>query len=307
MTVSRVVNGTASVDPVLAERVRQAVAQLGYVPNGMARQLRGGRSGLVAAIFPTLQESIYLPLVQALAEALAGAGFELVVGQSHFHPQEEAELLEDLIGRRPDALLVIGGLRTRRGRAQAERSRVPLIELWDFDATSRHPSIGVQHADIGAAVARHFAAQGRRRLAYIGADEERSRKRCEAFAAQAGALGLEPPAVLYVDPPTTVRLGREAFCALWHRNAPAVDAVFCSSDILALGVLTEFSCLGLAPGRQVALMGFGDFAIGREGVVRLSTVQIDLQMLAQRAVQQLLAGAGALHCDIGFGIAQRDT
>ena len=309
MTVSRVVNGAETVAPELAARVRQAVAALGYVPNGMAKQLRGGRSGLVAAVFPTLQESIYLQLVEALARELGAAGFQLFVGQSNFHPEEEADLLDDLVSRRPDALLVVGRLRTRRARDQVVRSHVPLIELWDYDDASGHASIGLQHAAVGAAVAQHFVGKGRRHLAYIGASEERSRKRCEAFVKAACQAGLAQPAVFYVDPPTTVRLGRETSRELWHRNGPVVDAIFCSSDILALGVLTELSSLGAQVGSDVSVMGFGDFPIGREGPQRLSTVHVDIHRIAELTAAQLLASAGStpFRGDVGFTIEQRDT
>lgn len=308
MTVSRVVNGARSVAPALAARVQQAIAELGYVPNGMAQQLRGGRSGLVAAIFPTLQESIYLQLTEALAKALATAGLQLFVGQSNFHPEEEAQLLDDLLSRRPDALLVVGGLRTRRARDQLARAQLPLIELWDYDAAAEHGCIGLQHAAVGSAIAAHFVARGRTQFAYVGAHDERSRQRCEAFADAACATGLAPPAVFYMEPPSTLRAGREAARALWHRHGARVDAIFCGSDLLALGVLTEFSSLGVPPG-QVSVMGFGDFPMAREGVQRLSTVHVDIARIAELTLAQLLAppGTAPQRCDIGFRLEERDT
>lgn len=309
MTVSRVVNGATTVAPDLVARVQQAVAELGYVPNGVAKQLRGGRSGLVAAIFPTLQESIYLQLVEALAKTLAKAGLQLFVGQSNFHPDEEADLLEDLLSRRPDALLVVGRLRTKRGRDQIARSTIPLIELWDFDPSSEHSTIGLQHTSVGASVAQHFVSQGRKQLAYIGADEERSRRRCEAFVEAAMGAGLARPVVYYVVPPTTVRHGREASRELWCRNGPPVDAIFCSSDILAIGVITELRSFNVQLGRDVSVMGFGDFPIASESVIRLSTVHVNIDLIAELVANLLLAPPEALHFkhDVGFSIEVRDT
>jgi LacI family gluconate utilization system Gnt-I transcriptional repressor len=267
MSVSRALNAPHSVSEKTRARVQAAIESTGFVGNRLASGLAANRSGLVGLIVPAIAGPVFQDLVAALSSELATQGFHVMLGQAGYGVQREDELLEALLRRRPDGIILVGITPSPAGRQQL------------------------------------------RRLAYVGASEERSRKRCEAFAAQACALGLEPPAVLYVDPPTTVRLGREALRALRERSAPAVDAVFCSSDILALGVLTELGCLGIAAGTQVALMGFGDFPIGREGVVRLSTVQVDLERMAQRAVEQLLAGPGAplLHCDIGFRLAQRDT
>ncbi|MDO8311509.1 MAG: LacI family DNA-binding transcriptional regulator, partial [Sideroxyarcus sp.] len=89
ITASRALNAPESVSPAILQRVRDAVEQIGYVPNLLAGGLASKKSRLVAAVVPTIVGSVFLEMVQALTETLAAAGYQLMLGQSGYENSRE--------------------------------------------------------------------------------------------------------------------------------------------------------------------------------------------------------------------------
>ena len=103
-------------------RVQQAVEATGYIPNLLAGGLKSRRSLTVAALVPTISVAQFLPTVQALTEALAAAGYQLILGQSGYDHAREEALLNTMVGRRPDGIVVTGLVHSASGaRAAAPR------------------------------------------------------------------------------------------------------------------------------------------------------------------------------------------
>lgn len=309
MTVSRVLNRPESVPAATVEKVRAAVAQTGYVPNRAAGALRSSRSRLVAAVVPTLAGPMFLETLEALTTGLAARGYQLMVGQSGYSEAREDELLADIIGRRPDGIVLTGVLHTAQGRQRLLASGIPIVETWDLIPDPIDVLVGFSHEAVGRAVAGFFAGRGRRQLAVIGGDDPRAHRRAEAFAAEAQAHGLAAPRLRYVPAPTRLGHGRTALRELL-REQPRVDAVFCSSDLLALGVLTEARAAGIDVPAQLAVVGFGDLNFAADLEPALSSVRVDPRQIGELAAQCIVtrAAGAALDSrviDVGFSIVER--
>ncbi len=169
--------------------------------------------------------------------------------------------------------------------------------------------VGFSHAAVSEAVCRHLYRAGRRHLAVIGGDDERAIRRSDAFVATARSLGLPEPLIEAVPAPTSLGSGRTGLRSLLAR-APDLDAVFCSSDMLALGVLTEAQAQGIAIPAQVSVIGFGDLAFARDTFPALTTVRIDgvrIGSEAARCIVDRVEGrtVPARVIDIGFQIVKR--
>lgn len=108
MTVSRALNYPERVSPDTLARVRTVVSQTGFVPNGMAGSLRTARVRLVAAVLPTLTSPVFQETIQALNQALQQQGYQLMVGQSGYNAASEDQLLDAIIRRRPDGIVLTG-------------------------------------------------------------------------------------------------------------------------------------------------------------------------------------------------------
>ena len=311
ITASRALNTPARVSAEALRKVSDAVARTGYVPNLLAGGLASTRSRLVAAVVPTIAGPVFLETVQSLTEALAGRGYQLMLGQAGYTGDREDALLEAIIGRRPDGIVLTGILHSAEGRRRLLASGIPVVETWDLTPTPIDMLVGFSHVDVGRAVARHLHAKGRRRLAVVAGDDERAQRRVDAFRAEARALGLpEVPAVV-VPAPTTLKRGREALAELL-RTTPKVDAVFCSSDLLALGVMTEARVRKLAVPKQLAVIGFGDLEFAADLDPALTSVHINGAAIGRQAAQFIVDRAEGRDVaerviDIGFSIVERGS
>ncbi len=309
ITASRALNTPAQVSEEVRRKVQDAVAKTGYVPNRLAGGLASTRSLLVAAVVPTLSGPVFLPTVQALTEGLAAAGYQLMLGQSGYAGSREDALLEAIIGRRPDGIVLTGILHSAAGRRRLLASGIPIVETWDLTPTPIDMLVGFSHTEVGRAVAAFLQRRGRRRLAVVTGDDERAQRRLAAFLDEARRLALAAPQVVTVPAPTTLKSGRAALARLLDGGA-RVDAVFCSSDLLALGVLTEAQARGLAVPKDLALVGFGDLDFAADLHPALSTVRINGAAIGEQAARFILDRAEGREVaqrvvDIGFSIVER--
>jgi LacI family gluconate utilization system Gnt-I transcriptional repressor len=311
ITASRAVNNPEQVSDEVRRKVGEAIARTGYVPNRLAGGLASTRSRLVAAVVPTIAGPVFLETVQSLTEALAERGYQLMLGQAGYAGHREDALLEAIIGRRPDGIVLTGILHSAQGRQRLLASGIPVVETWDLTPTPIDMLVGFSHLEVGRAVAQYLHDRGRRRFAAVAGDDERAKRRLEAFQATARALGLPEVRAAVVPAPTTLRSGREALAALLDAD-PAIDAVFCSSDLLALGVMTEARVRGVAVPAQLAVVGFGDLEFARDLDPSLTTVHIKGAAIGRQAAQFIVDRAEGRPVeqrivDIGFSIVERHS
>ncbi len=311
ITASRALNTPQQVSAEVLRKVGDAVARTGYVPNLLAGGLASTRSRLVAAVVPTIAGPVFLGTVQALTEALAERGYQLMLGQAGYAGGREDALLEAIIGRRPDGIVLTGILHSAEGRRRLLASGIPVVETWDLTPTPIDMLVGFSHVEVGRAVAAYLHGKGRRRLAVVAGNDERAARRTEAFRAAARALGLAEPHAVAVPAPTTLRSGREGLSALL-REAADIDAVFCSSDLLALGVLTEARVRGQTVPQQLAVVGFGDLEFAADLDPGLSTVHINSDAIGRQAARFIVDRVEGREVperviDIGFSIVERHS
>jgi len=313
ITASRALNTPQQVAAETLAKVREAVERTGYVPNRLAGGLASQRSRLVAAVVPTISGPVFMETVESLTAALADDGYQLMLGQSGYADSREDALLEAIIGRRPDGIVLTGIMHSAAGRRRLMASGIPVVETWDLTPTPIDMLIGFSHVDAGAAVAECLRARGRRRPAVLSGNDERAQRRLQGFTRRLQQLGaVASPAdvpVRLVPAPTTLGSGREGLAALLALD-PAPDAVFCSSDLLALGVLTEAAARRLAVPERLAVVGFGDLAFAGDAFPPLTTVRIDgtgIGRLAARCIVDRAEGRevqGRVF-DVGFSIVER--
>ena len=311
ITASRAINKPEQVSPELLKRVEEAVARTGYVPNRMAGGLASSRSKLIAAVVPSTVISVFNETIEALNNTLFDAGYQLMLGQSAYSADREELLLDSVIGRRPDGIFLTGVMQPGKGRTRLMASGIPVVETWDLTSTPIDMLIGFSHTDIGLAVAKYLLGKGRKQFAIIRAEDERADRRTLAFKAAVAEAGLPDPYVVNVGDQRSIRSGRDAMAKIL-KNAPRSDAVFCSSDLLALGALTEARAQKIDVPKQIAVMGFGDVPFVADMLPSLTTVRINGEKIGQLAAQYLMDRAEGREVskpivNVGFSIIERDT
>lgn len=311
ITASRALNTPGQVSDDVRKRVGDAVARTGYVPNRLAGGLASARSRLVAAVVPTISGPVFLETVQSLTEALAERGYQLMLGQAGYASRREDALLEAIIGRRPDGIVLTGIMHSTEGRRRLLACGIPVVETWDLTPTPIDMLVGFSHVEVGRAVANFLHAKGRRHLGVVAGDDERAQRRFGAFQATAQALGLPEVQRVIVPAPTTLKAGRRALAEM-VKTSRKLDAVFCSSDLLALGVMTEARVRGLRVPDKLAVVGFGDLDFSADLDPALTTVHIKGAAIGRQAAQFIVDRAEGRTVeqrvvDIGFSIVERQS
>lgn len=318
ITVSRALNTPDLVSPETREKVRLAVERTGYVPNLLAGGLASNRSRLVAALVPTIAGPVFLETVQALTETLAERGYQLMLGQSGYDRSREDALIDAIVGRRPDGIVLTGIMHSAAGRRRLLASGIPVVETWDLTPTPIDMLVGFSHEDAGAATAAFLHRRGYRRPAIVTGDDRRADLRRAGFEqawrrlSQVGAA-VEPALmpVHRVPAPTTLGAGRSALAELLD-NGVSIDALACSSDVLAHGVIIEAQARGLRVPDDLGVIGFGDLAFARHAHPAISTVRIDGTAIGRRAALCIVDRAEGREVvpkvvDLGFSVVERDS
>lgn len=310
ITVSRVFNSPESVAPETLERVRQVVQKLGYVPNRLAGGLSSARSRLIAAIVPTIAHSLFSETIQVFSETMSRAGYEVLLALSGYSDTNEESLLDTVLSRRPEGVLLTGVAHTASLRERLRNVGIPVVETWDMTESPIDMLVGFSHYQIGEAVAERFLARGAKRAALISASDVRALARRAGFRDRLAKAGLKEVAELIVAPPSSLATGKTALPQLLQ-SAPDVDAVFCGSDLLAIGALGAARNMGLEVPSRLAICGFGDLDFAAETTPQLTTVRVDgtrIGVSAARALLDRLEGAtGRAFVDVGFSIVERES
>ncbi len=314
ITVSRAINSPGQVSPETLRNVREAIERTGFVPNLLAGGLASSRSGLIAAIVPSVTTPVFQEMIGALTDTFTAAGFQLMLCQSAYSAGREEELLTSIVGRRTDGIMLVGIEHTAHARQMLMSSGIPIVETWDLTPTPIDMLVGFSHEAIGAAVGEYLLALGRRRIGQITATDERALRRAKGLGDYISRVN---PAALLTDgrstgsPPGTVALGRRGLEELVQRH-PDIDAIFCSSDTIALGAIYEARCRGLDIPGQIALVGHGDLNFAPFVVPSLTTVRVNSRAIGEQAARLLIeriAGndTGPRITDVGFSIEQRQS
>lgn len=306
ITVSRYLNTSSMVSAATAEKIQKAIEVSGYVPNLLAGSLASVKNKLIAAVVPTISNAIFLETIQSLDHELSQFGYQLMLGQSDYLSSREDELISAIIGRRPAGIFLIGASHTAVARKQLKASGIPVVQAWDLTHNPIDCAIGFSHEKAGLEVAQYFKSKGMTHVAILTAVDDRAKSRCNGFLSV-----YQDAQVLEVSPPTSVEAGRLLMRRL-NASAQKVDAIFCSSDLLALGVLIEARLLGIAIPQDLAVMGFADLNFSKDLEPALTTVRIDGSKIGKLAAEYLMhetisGNRNNTVIDVGFSIIKRVT
>lgn len=307
ITASRALSNPSLVSDKTIARVQAAVDATGYIPNLLAGGLKSKRSLMVAALVPTIAVAQFLPTVQALTEALHAAGYQLILGQSGYDHSREDALLNTMISRRPDGIVVTGLVHSPAARERLRRLGIPVVETWDLSDRPVDMLVGFSHLKVGSAVAGYFLGKGWQRLGIATGDDHRASVRRDGFVS---TLGRDVPTAV-VPAPSNLALGRRALGQLLQQE-PALQAIYCSSDPLAHGVMVEAQARGLRIPEDLAVCGFGDADFAAHTQPSLTTVHVDGAAIGRLAAQLIVERCRGQTVDrrvvdVGFRIVERQS
>ncbi|MGL5012168.1 MAG: LacI family DNA-binding transcriptional regulator, partial [Paracoccaceae bacterium] len=214
MTVSRAFKRDASVSESTREAILKVAEDLGYVLDSTAANLRSQRTDFVAVTIPSLNNANFADTVAGLTEGLKDHGLQILLGYTNYDMGEEERLIEQLLRRRPEAIVVTGGRHTARGRRLLENAGIPVIEMWDLPDDPINHVVGFSNARAVQGMVDHFVARGARRIAFIGGDADRDTRgtdRRAGFIAAMERHGLDATRLIAAGvPPISMLEGAAA-------------------------------------------------------------------------------------------------
>lgn len=290
ITVSRALRTPELVSPEVRERVRAAVESTGYVPNLAAGTLKSQRSKIVAAIVPTLRNTIFADTVEGLADELRAHGYQLMLASSGYSRETEEDILRKLLGQQPAAVVLTGTEHSARVRSLLTGLRIPVIETWDLTNRPIDRVVGFSNREAARQLTLALARRGYRRIAFVGTPPEFERRatlRLEGYRQAMRELDLPADELIDDDAGVTIAAGARAIDRLLQRPRQP-DAVFFVNDVPAFGAIQQCQRLGIEVPGRVAIAGFGDFEIASAALPSLTTVRIPGENIGRTAARMLV-------------------
>ena len=282
-TVSRVVNGEAGVSPATAARVAAAIARLGFARNDLARSLRHGRAGAVGLVIEDVANPFYSAIARVVEDAAHARGHILITGSCEEDPERERQLVQRLLRRLVDALIIVPAGEDHRYLLGDIQAGTPVVFV---DRPPRGIDADVVLLDnFGGARAgvEHLLAHGHRRIAFVGDPPQlyTAGERLAGYRAALAAAGVgEDPALERGshDAAGAERAVRDLLALPADRRP---TALFCANNRNTVGALRALR----DHDEPVALVGFDDFELADMLSVPITVVRHEAEELGRLAVE----------------------
>jgi len=286
ITVSRALSSPDIVKPETRERVMRAVEKTGYVVNTLASSLRSGRSSLIAMFVSNIENPHFARATRGCADALENSGYHLMMAQTNYSALQEADFVGSVLPLRPAAMVFTGVVQAPTTRTMIRSRNVAVMEMWDHVDDPMDMLVGFSSVEGGRLMGQHFGRAGFKRIAYVGRTKDRGAQRLAGFKAGLAETGAELGFLAPLDGhPPVVSDGVQAFRTVIQKY-PECDAIFFSSDILAVGA--SLAAAGNDTYGRIAMAGYGDAGLAEALPTPLTTVHVSSYEMGFRAGKMLL-------------------
>lgn len=293
-TVSNVLNHPDLVRPLTRARVEAAMEELGFIPNGSARQLRAGRSRCLGLVVLDVTNPFFTEVARGVEDYAQAAGYAVILCNSDEAHDKERRYLRVLEEQRVRGILITP-VHGRSPELRRIRDRGTPVVLLDRPGSAAQCSVAVDDRRGGEIAVTYLLGLGHRSIALVNgptAIRQCADRRWGAYRAVEQA-GLDPSKVLTEVPVPAMnpRAGAAAADDLLHGEQDArakPTAVFCANDMLALGLLRGLSQAGASVPGDLAVVGYDDIEFAADAAVPLTSVRQPKYQLGRAAAELLL-------------------
>jgi DNA-binding LacI/PurR family transcriptional regulator len=303
-TVSRVVNGTASVDIATERKVRKAIERTGYFPNRHARTLGSGRSNVYGLIISDIANPFFPELVKSFERLAVEHNHEVIIANTDYHPERMEHCVRRMLEHKVDGVAIMTSEMESDLVQVLSRRGIPIVFLDTGKVGRLISNISIDYSHGIDLAINHLTALKHRRIAFIQGPVklQSAMIRRDAFVASLKESGVHLP-------PEFIRIGNhgidggqramEELLALDTRPT----AVVCSNDLTAIGALVTAQAAGLRIPEDLSIIGFDDIELSRLLLPSLTTIRISRVEIATRAFTALYgSGPGSIKRGIKYTI-----
>lgn len=289
-SVSRALNGHASITDDTRKHVLAVVKQMRYMPHVGARSLTTSTTNTIGVLLPDLYGEFFSEMIRGIDGAARQRGLHLMVSSLHGDADEAALALRAMRGR-VDGLLVMSPHVDAAFLSDNLPDELPIVLMNTAGGGTHYPSLSVDNYSAAYAMVAHLVKRGHREIAFIAGPtgNYEAQERLRGYHAALAALAPDAPARVFdgdFSEQSGEAVGR-ALLALPLGQRPA--ALFAANDMMAIGALLTLTQGGVQVPRDMGLAGFDDIPIARYVSPALTTVRVPIADLGVQSLERLLA------------------
>jgi LacI family transcriptional regulator len=288
-TVSRVLNGSETVDPELAQRVRAAISRLKYQPNRAARALAGSRSAILGLLIIDIQNPFYMDVMRGVEEVAQQNGYLLVVCNSAEDPKKEQQYIEVLASERVAGVIIVPTHERLQGMDTLAARNIPVVSIDRRIRTRATDAVLIDNVTAAKEAVSHLIANGYRRIGVITGPKATTtgneRLLGYRLALQEAGIPLDPQ--LEQQGVYNEETGKRGVNALLDLDPP-IEALFTGNNRLTVGALRALYARRVRVPGDIALAGFDEVGWAIPDLVSVTTVRQPAYELGKTATIRLL-------------------
>lgn len=312
MTVSRYMRDPSKVSERSRCAIDEVMRQHNYIPNRLPEMLSGAGSKTLGVIIPSFRNQIFSDVLEGIQQVAEKHGYQTIIASDNYDPLTGQEKIITLLSYHIDGLLLTGTQHTQTARDYLKTSGIPVAELMEITSDPLDIQVGFDNRQAAFDMTGEFIRRGKKQMAFIGAmDDPRDVSRYQGMTQALQEYGLSghhyvPGAI------SSMVLGRRLFQQIIAQH-PHTDAIFCTNDDLAMGVLLECQARRIRVPEDIAIAGFHGLDIGSANQQKLASVITPRLEAGQVATGLLIAQlegrrtAGSETVDLGYRLFTGDT
>jgi len=288
-TVSRALMNPEKVSAATRQKVEQAVIDVGYSPHALARNAKRSESRTILVIVPDICDPFFSEIIRGIETTAAQEGYLVLIGDCAHQNQQEKSFLNLMLTRQIDGMVLLGSQLPFDTGVEEQRNLPPMVMANEFAPELELPTVHIDNLTAAFEAVNHLYQLGHRRIACIAGPEQMplSHYRLQGYIQSLRRNGLTVVPEYIVRGDFTFEAGAAALKQLMALPQPP-EALFCHSDIMALGALSQAKAQGLRVPQDISLVGFDDIELARYSDPQLTTVAQPRFAIGREAMLLLL-------------------
>lgn len=287
MTVSRYLRTPEKVKSETAERIASVIEEVGFEPDPDNPHITSQSIPRVGVLIPSFNNQIFSDLLAGIETVAEAQGFQTLVVTYDYSLQKEEEQIAALLAFNIKALILTDTAHTLRAEKYLQAAKIPIAEVMGIASHPDRINVGFDNLQAGYQATRALIDSGRKHIAYFGSMSDlRDQQRYQGYCAALDEAGL-PSTHISPKRVSSIETGATMMQEALH-SVPELDAIFCTNDDLAIGVLRACQAAAIEVPQHIAIVGFHGLEIGQITTPRLTSIHTPRFEVGQRATELLL-------------------
>ena len=258
-TVSRVINNSGKVTEKTRKRVEEAIAELNYVPNMLARNFRTSKSKTILVILTNISNLFYMEIVHGISEYANGKGYDILLSETNGELEKQIDCLQKVKNRLADGAVFLESTIKDEVLFALERE-YPVIQCCTYNDAISLPYVIADNRRGGYIAGTELVRAGRKKLAFIGTNDKSryNKERRTGFLEAAEKAGIMPEDIYVTNAELSFAGGSSMAESLIERQ---IDGCFFVSDMQAIGAINRLNELGASLPGDISVIGYDNLEI----------------------------------------------